>query len=138
MAEWCIGCDKGHKIKGHGKLPEGCPECEARKKGKLSLNEYQKESRKTWKENYNNDFERAILGLFGEAGEVAEKVKKSYRDNEIINPQDMAKELGDVLYYIARIAEYFDYTLSEIAEMNIEKLASRQKRNKISGSGDYR
>ncbi len=104
----------------------------------ISFNKYQKESRKTWKENFRNDFERSILGLVGEAGEVAEKLKKSYRDEAIIDPEDMAKELGDVLYYIARVGEYFDYTLEEIAELNIKKLADRQKRGKISGSGDNR
>lgn len=104
----------------------------------MDFNEYQRESKKTWKENYKNDFVRSVLGLVGESGEVAEKLKKSYRDGVYIEQDDMAKELGDVLYYIARIGEYFDYTLEEIAQLNIEKLADRQKRNKISGSGDNR
>lgn len=104
----------------------------------LTFNTYQHESKKTWKENYRNDFERAILGLCGESGEIAEKVKKSMRDNINVDKEDMAKELGDVLYYIARIAEYYDYTLEEVAELNIKKLADRQKRGKISGSGDNR
>jgi NTP pyrophosphatase (non-canonical NTP hydrolase) len=100
--------------------------------------EYQKESRKTWKVNYNNDFIRAILGLVGETGEIAEKLKKEYRDNKVIKKEDMCKELGDCLYYIARIAEYYDLTLEEVAFMNIKKLFDRQKRNKIHGSGDNR
>lgn len=104
----------------------------------MNFNEYQKESRKTWKVKYNNDLERALLGLFGEAGEVAEKYKKSMRDETEINTEDMAKELGDVLYYITRLAEYNGYTLEEVAKMNIEKLRDRQKRNKIGGSGDNR
>ena len=104
----------------------------------MDFNEYQKSSRKTWKEIFRNDFERAILGLCGESGEIAEKVKKSLRDNTEIKNEDMALELGDCLYYIARIAEYYGYTLEEIARMNIKKLADREKRNKIHGSGDDR
>lgn len=104
----------------------------------MDFSDYQKESKKTWKENYRNDFVRSVLGLVGESGEVAEKLKKSYRDGVNIVPEDMAKELGDVLYYIARVGEYFNYTLEEIAELNIDKLADRQKRGKISGSGDER
>ena len=104
----------------------------------MNFNEYQKESRKTWKVKYKNDLERALLGLFGEAGEVAEKYKKSMRDDTEINTKDMAKELGDILYYITRLAEYNGHTLEQVAEMNIEKLRDRQKRNKIGGSGDNR
>ena len=91
------------------------------------------------------------LGLAGEAGEVVEKVKKLVRDDEM--PMDenfdtreieaekrleIAKELGDVLFYIAMIADDIDYTLGEIAEMNIEKLADRKNRGHLRGSGDNR
>jgi len=91
------------------------------------------------------------LGLTGEAGEVAEKVKKLYRDDEInfmredmteeLTPDqanDLALELGDVLFYIAAIAGDIGYSLEEIADMNIDKLAQRQARNTLSGSGDHR
>ena len=91
------------------------------------------------------------LGLTGESGEVAEKVKKLYRDDEInfmrddmmdeLTPEqskELALELGDVLFYIAAIAGDIGYGLEEIADMNIDKLASRRKRNKLSGSGDLR
>ena len=104
----------------------------------MNFEEYQKESLKTWKMNYKEDFFRAVLGLFGEAGEIAEKLKKSYRDEIKIDPIEMGKELGDCLYYLARIGEYFGLTLEEIAELNIKKLMDRQKRNKIHGSGDNR
>ena len=91
------------------------------------------------------------LGLTGEAGEVAEKVKKLYRDDEINfmredmteeltadQAKDLALELGDVLFYIAAIAGDIGYSLEEIADMNIDKLAQRQARNTLSGSGDHR
>ena len=91
------------------------------------------------------------LGLAGEAGEVVEKVKKLVRDDEMplderfdttqIDAEkrlEIAKELGDVLFYIAMIADDIDYTLGEIAEMNIQKLADRKERGHLRGSGDNR
>ncbi len=113
----------------------------------MNFNSYQKESFKTWypkeftKESdgkFGKGFTQAMFGLFGETGEVAEKIKKYGRDGSKITKIDMGKELGDVLYYLTRIAEYFDLTLEEVAEMNIKKLRDRQKRGKISGSGDTR
>ena len=80
------------------------------------------------------------LGLAGEAGEVAEKVKKIIRDNkQIINEKEnIARELGDVLWYIAAIARDIGYELDTIAEMNLEKLADRKARGTIQGNGDNR
>ena len=101
----------------------------------MNFNEYQKESRKTWIFDYNNDFMRSILGLVGESGEIAEKVKKLLRGDGKIKKVGMAKELGDVMYYIARIADYYKLTLEEIAKLNIKKLKSRKHRNKIKGNG---
>ena len=77
------------------------------------------------------------LGLCGEAGEVAEKVKKQVRDSTF-NRHEVAKELGDVLWYLSNLANDIGYNLDEIADINIEKLTSRQDRNKIKGSGDNR
>ncbi len=71
------------------------------------------------------------------AGEVAEKVKKQVRDNKF-NRHETAKELGDVLWYLANIANDLGYSLREIAENNIEKLESRKERGVIQGSGDNR
>ena len=77
------------------------------------------------------------LGLCGEAGEVAEKVKKQVRDNKF-DRHETAKELGDVLWYLTNLANDLGYSLVEIAENNIEKLESRQERGVIQGSGDNR
>ena len=104
----------------------------------MNFYEYQDESRKTWLFDYKYDFTRSVLGLVGEAGEIAEKVKKLLRGDGKLKKVDMAKELGDVMYYIARIADYYKLTLEEIAKLNIKKLKSRKHRNKIKGSGDNR
>ena len=77
------------------------------------------------------------LGLCGEAGEVAEKVKKQIRDG-VFNRHDVAKELGDVLWYLANTANDLGYTLEDIAKLNIDKLTGRKDRNVIKGSGDNR
>lgn len=82
------------------------------------------------------------LGLCGEAGEVAEKVKKVLRDQggqfSEASRADLALELGDVLWYLARLASELNLDLGEIASANLAKLASRAERNVIAGSGDRR
>lgn len=77
------------------------------------------------------------LGLTGEAGEVAEKVKKWHRDGKW-DPQQVALELGDVAYYLTRLAATTGFTLHEILELNIQKLTSRRDRDVLHGSGDNR
>jgi NTP pyrophosphatase (non-canonical NTP hydrolase) len=83
-----------------------------------------------------------VMGLPGEAGEAADKFKKIIRDKSgIISLSDrdeIAKELGDVMWYVAMVAEYLEIPLSDVANMNIDKLESRYKRNKIHGEGDNR
>jgi len=82
------------------------------------------------------------LGLTGEAGEVANKVKKIIRDGSNSKDEKLVSEIkaeiGDCLWYIAVLADDFDIKLSDIASANIEKLALRQKNNTIHGSGDDR
>ena len=82
------------------------------------------------------------LGLCGEAGEVADKIKKVYRDNNgEFTPdkyEEIAYELGDVLWYLANVADDIGYPLSTIASMNLTKLFDRKSRNKLGGSGDLR
>lgn len=82
-----------------------------------------------------------ILGLAGEAGELANTYKKILRDDGPLNNETHAKliaELGDVLWYAAMIAHELDTDLSDVAARNIEKLQDRALRNKIGGSGDTR
>jgi NTP pyrophosphatase (non-canonical NTP hydrolase) len=80
------------------------------------------------------------LGLTGEAGEFANKVKKILRKDKPLTEvrQELAEELGDVTWYLAELASNLGYTLEEIAEMNIRKLASRKERHVVQGSGDNR
>ncbi len=109
----------------------------------MNFNEYQEAARKTAiYPDINNNITYPTLGLSGEAGEVAEKVKKIIRDQGGVwnndNQQAIKKELGDCLWYIANLACEFGITLSDIAEANIEKLNSRKERGKLQGSGDNR
>ena len=80
------------------------------------------------------------LGLVGEAGEVAEKVKKMIRDDKNIGDcrDDLVYELGDVLWYIANLCNELDVPLEHIAIQNINKLKGRMERNTIHGNGDNR
>ena len=79
-----------------------------------------------------------VLGLVGEAGEVAEKVKKMVRDNKSINQKDIVKELGDGLFYTTAIANYFYSDLQSVMQTNMDKLNDRQLRGVLQGSGDNR
>ena len=82
------------------------------------------------------------LGLTGEAGEVANKVKKIIRDGSNSKDEKLVSEIkaeiGDCLWYIAVLADDFNIKLSDIASANLEKLATRKKNNTIHGSGDNR
>lgn len=109
----------------------------------MDFNEYQKKSRKTAiYPKIGENFVYPVLGLTGESGEVAEKVKKILRDNDGIigkeQKEELKKELGDVLWYIAQIASELDLSLDEIASFNVKKTQSRYKRNRIHGKGDNR
>lgn len=81
-----------------------------------------------------------FLNLAGEVGEVLSLEAKLIRDGGNIEEyrQDLKKELGDVLWHIAAIASDHGFDLADVAQHNIDKLASRMARNKISGSGDHR
>ncbi|MGH7218530.1 MAG: nucleoside triphosphate pyrophosphohydrolase family protein [Candidatus Microsaccharimonas sp.] len=109
----------------------------------MNLNEYQTLALRTARpKNANNEVFHLLLGLTGEAGEIAEKTKKIVRDHDSdfskLDLVDLKKELGDVLWHVAVLADYFDITLEDIGDTNIKKLASRLERGVISGSGDDR
>ena len=76
-------------------------------------------------------------GLTGEAGEVAEKIKKRFRDNAF-DADELAKELGDVMYYLSQISNAINRPLTQIVIQNRDKLIDRQNRNVLQGSGDNR
>lgn len=78
------------------------------------------------------------LGLVGEAGEVAEKIKKLIRDSSRFQNEEIMKELGDVVFYATALANIYGRGLQEVLELNIQKLDDRQKRGKLRGSGDNR
>ena len=109
----------------------------------MEINHYQNEARKT--AIYPDIGKNAIyptLGLVGESGEVADKVKKILRDKEGVFDQESKDaikfELGDVLWYISQLSSELGYELEDIANSNLQKLNDRKKRDKISGSGDDR
>lgn len=83
-----------------------------------------------------------ILGLLGESGELANKVKKIYRDDvgvlSDVRRDEIADELSDCLWYIAEIATQLKLDLTDIAGANIAKLFDRAKRGVIGGNGDER
>lgn len=78
------------------------------------------------------------LGLMGETGEIAEKIKKMLRDDTKVSKDDIIKELGDVAFYMTAIANYFDSSLTDVLDVNVAKLDDRSKRGVIRGSGDNR
>lgn len=109
----------------------------------MELNEYQAEALSTAIYPNDNKVEYLALALCGEAGEVADKVKKIIRDhNGDFSDKDtrdrIAYELGDVLWYAANLANAIGYTLSDIAEINLQKINSRAQRGTLHGSGDNR
>ena len=105
-----------------------------------NLNNYQMQARKFAVYPERASMTYPALGLAGEAGEVADKVKKIYRDgrDDARFKGEIAKEIGDVLWYCAALADDLGFTLQQIAEMNIYKLKSRMAQGKIQGDGDNR
>jgi NTP pyrophosphatase (non-canonical NTP hydrolase) len=108
----------------------------------VELSDYQRRSRRTAEYPREAWLAYPALGLAGEAGEVAEHAKKAIRDDagKVSGERRaaMAKELGDVLWYVAQLASELELDLDELAEGNLHKLLSRQRRGVLSGSGDDR
>tara|TARA_Y100001937_G_C6863368_1_gene217331 strand:+ start:171 stop:485 length:315 start_codon:yes stop_codon:yes gene_type:complete len=78
------------------------------------------------------------LGLVGEAGEVAEKIKKLIRDSTRFTTEEIESELGDVLFYLTAIANHLGSSLTDVISNNVSKLDDRENRNVLRGSGDKR
>ena len=109
----------------------------------MDLNDYQRAALRTAAaRDKPNEVFHLLLGLVGETGEIAEKAKKIVRDKGSDFAQwdieDLKKELGDTLWYVAVLASHFDLTLEDVAATNIAKLADRQQRGLLGGSGDNR
>lgn len=110
----------------------------------MNFNDYQKQALTTVISSGDEfkDLLHWVLGMNGEAGEVAEKVKKIIRDKggEVsqADKEELAKELGDVLWYVAVFAHDLGVSMDKIAEQNLDKLRSRKERGVLGGSGDNR
>jgi len=108
----------------------------------MELSEYQLLSRRTAEYPREAWLAYPALGLAGEAGEVAEHAKKAIRDDAGAVTHErraaIAKELGDVLWYVSQLASELGLDLDEIAQVNLDKLLSRQRRGVLTGSGDER
>ncbi|MDE6367155.1 MAG: nucleoside triphosphate pyrophosphohydrolase family protein [Muribaculaceae bacterium] len=108
----------------------------------MTLDEYQSAALKTAIYPSEMSIVYPTLGLTGEAGEVADKVKKTIRDNggrfSDERRRQIALELGDVMWYAATLARDLGYSLDDIAAMNIDKIASRVERGVLHGAGDNR
>ncbi|MDP3725534.1 MAG: nucleoside triphosphate pyrophosphohydrolase family protein [Nanoarchaeota archaeon] len=109
----------------------------------MELNNYQKEAHRTARYvDIGEAYVYPTLGLVGEAGELANKVKKIFRDRDGKIDEEtknaLMLELGDILWYVAEIATVLGVPLEEVAEANLQKLASRKEREVIGGSGDNR
>ena len=108
----------------------------------MELSDYQRRSRRTAEYPREAWLTYPALGLAGEAGEIAEHVKRVVRDDagEVSDERRaaIASELGDVLWYVAGIASELGLDLDQVAQANLEKLLSRQRRGVLSGRGDDR
>ena len=103
----------------------------------MTFEEYQIEAEKTAIYPKEHEIVYPALGLAGEAGEVANKVKKMLRDNNF-KREDVAAEVGDCLWYIAALCRDLNFDMGYIARCNLDKLHSRMERGTLKGSGDKR
>ena len=113
----------------------------------MELNEYQKQAMTTRMVTCDN-FSYMMLNLVGEVGEFASKAAKAIRkDDAVVNGNEywtsealepLMLEAGDILWQLAGLCDTFGWTLEQVAEANLAKLASRNRRGVIDGNGDYR
>ena len=110
---------------------------------KMDFNEYQTQTASTAIYPSTRALEYLALGVSSESGEIAGKVKKLIRDGYSKMSKEeweknLASEIGDVLWYLARLSDELGYSLEEIAQNNMDKLLDRKNRNVLKGSGDHR
>lgn len=113
----------------------------------MTLEEYQKQAMTTCMASSEN-FSYMFLNLVGEVGEFASKVAKAIRKNQVSvvyneivgssDDEELQKEAGDILWQLSGLCTVMGWNLEDIAQQNLDKLASRQQRNVIDGSGDNR
>lgn len=107
-----------------------------------SFPDYQESSAKTAIYPKDKALEYVALGLVGEAGEIANKVKKIIRDdNNVLSDEkraELLKEAGDVLWYLSQFVNELEGDLGKVAQGNVDKLYSRKERGVLQGSGDNR
>jgi NTP pyrophosphatase (non-canonical NTP hydrolase) len=113
----------------------------------MEFGDYQSQTRtKAIYPEVGNNFIFPTLGLVGEAGEFADKIKKIIRDKDTSTPDtiseydklELVKELGDVLWYLTQLASELKVSLDEVAKLNLEKIGSRYERGVVQGEGDNR
>jgi len=109
----------------------------------MTFEEYQKLAKKTAVYPViGQSFIYPALGLAGESGEIMNKIKKIFRDDNGVltdsRKKEIAKELGDILWYVAQVSTELGFSLDNIAVSNIEMLKSRQQRDTLKGDGDNR
>ena len=111
----------------------------------MDLDQYQEVASKTAVFPTDNSLMYLTLGLCGEAGEVAEKIKKHIRDSGSLQntypihyKEALIRELGDVLWYLANLANELNVKLNKVARLNIEKIQKRMENNTLKGEGDDR
>ena len=108
-------------------------------KSMITATAYQEQAKTTAIFPPERALEYLTLGLVGEAGEVANKIKKVIRDKKIFRSEvEIASEIGDVLWYCAALAQDIGISLSVIATQNLDKLENRKQRDAIHGDGDNR
>ena len=108
----------------------------------MKMDQYQEFTRSVAIYPEDKALEYCTLGLVGEAGEIANKVKKVIRDNNSVLTEekraDLIAELGDTLWYLTRLCDELGVSIKEVAFLNKQKLLSRKERNALGGSGDTR
>ena len=112
-----------------------------KKNKNMNFKEYQDLTQQTAVYPKEHALSYALLGLAGEVGEVTNKYKKVLRGDKPFDDtfrENISHEIGDVLWYVARLAEELNLNLDEIAKNNIEKLIRRKENNTIKGDGDNR